>query len=239
MPQSIPSPAAPGWTAALVLHNLLALAANLSQVCGVLVWGWDTFQILMLYWMDTLLVGIWALLRLAALPANQLGVMTVNGREVAATHTLLLQMFVPIVAVMMGGHLLLLWVMFSGTGTQGLHGPTGFVSRFVVESGAWAPLLLTLLTGAVGFGRSMASRDDASERRTAVSQPVDGVGAAIGGALGRLVLMQIAIIVGGMFARSYGSAAPWLVLIALRTMLDYQRPDRGAARLTASSYFTK
>jgi hypothetical protein len=41
----------PPWTAALVVRNLLALAANMLQVYGVLYWQWDTFQILMLYWM--------------------------------------------------------------------------------------------------------------------------------------------------------------------------------------------
>jgi len=36
----------PGWTPALVLRNVLAFAANMLQVYGVLYWGWDIFQIL-------------------------------------------------------------------------------------------------------------------------------------------------------------------------------------------------
>ena len=53
----------PGWTPALVLRNVLAFAANMLQVYGVLYWGWDIFQILMLYWMETAVIGFWALLR--------------------------------------------------------------------------------------------------------------------------------------------------------------------------------
>ena len=34
----------PPWTAALVVRNLLAFAANLLQVYGVLYWQWDTFR---------------------------------------------------------------------------------------------------------------------------------------------------------------------------------------------------
>ena len=77
----------PGWTPALVLRNVLAFAANMLQVYGVLYWGWDIFQILMLYWMETAVIGFWALLRLAVLPADLLGKMTVNGQVVAATNT--------------------------------------------------------------------------------------------------------------------------------------------------------
>jgi hypothetical protein len=40
------------------------------------------------------------------------------------------------------------------------------------------------------------------------------------------ILMQVATIIGGMFARTYGSTAPWLILIGLKTLLDYQRPER-------------
>jgi hypothetical protein len=44
--------------------------------------------------------------------------------------------------------------------------------------------------------------------------------------MGRIVMMQAATIIGGMLARTYGSMAPWLILIGLKTLLDYQRPDR-------------
>src|SRR5450631_258448 len=43
----------PGWTPGLVFRNVLAFAGNMLQVYGVTYWGWDMFQILMLYWMET------------------------------------------------------------------------------------------------------------------------------------------------------------------------------------------
>jgi hypothetical protein len=189
---------APPWTAALVVRNLLAFAANMLQVYGVLYWQWDTFQILMLYWLETAVIGFWALMRLALLPAGTLGEMTVNGRVVPATNKLLLQLFVPFIVISMAGHLLILWAVFSR--------PTAF-GRFM---------------------RRLSLR-----RRTEslpAAAPADGVGPAVGGALGRIVLMQVAIIVGGMLARKYGSIAPWLILIALKTLADFERP----AKLDAS-----
>jgi Family of unknown function (DUF6498) len=231
------APVSPSWTPALVLRNVIAFAANMLQVYGVLVWGWDMFQILMLYWMETAVIGFWALLRLAVLPAGLLGEMTVNGRVIAATNTLLLQLFVPFVAISMAAHLLILWAMFSGASAAGVHGPLSFASKFIVASGAWAPLLFTWLSGAAGFyespkrgdfARGIRNRLSASRQTTAIpsSQTGDAVGAAIGGTLGRIVMLQVATIIGGMFARSYGTTAPWLILIGMKTLLDYQRPLR-------------
>jgi Family of unknown function (DUF6498) len=220
-----------------VLRNVTAFAANMLQVYGVLYWGWDMFQILMLYWMETGVIGCWALLRLAVLPAGLLGEMTVNGHVVAATNTLLLQIFAPFVAISMAAHLLILWVVFSDASTENVHGPISFASKFIVASGAWVSLLFTLLAGAVGFfespkrsnfARAIRSRLLPPRQITVVpsNQPADGVTPAIGGTLGRIVMMQVATIIGGMFARTYGSTAPWLILIGLKTLLDYQRPDR-------------
>jgi len=216
----------------LVLRNVIAFAANMLQVCGVVYWDWDMFQILMLYWMETGVIGFWALLRLAVLPAGLLGEMTVNGRVVAATNILLLQLFVPFVAISMAGHLLILWVVFSGASAADVHGPFGFASKFIVASGAWAPLLFTWLSGAAGFYESpkrsdfaRGIRDRLSPRQPARSNsPADGVGAAIGGTLGRIVMLQVATIIGGMFARTWGTTTPWLILIGIKTILDYQRP---------------
>ena len=234
---SITASVSPGWTPALVLRNLSAFAANMLQLYGVQYWGWDVFQILMLYWMETAVIGAWALLRLAVLPASLLGEMTVNGEVVAATNKLLLQLFAPFVVISMAAHLLILWVVFSGASAADVHGPVSFVFKFIIASGAWVPLLFTLISGAVGFyespkrgsfARTMRSRLGPPGRTMAVpgSQPADGVGPAIGGTLGRIVMMQVATIIGGMFARSYGSMAPFLVLIGSKTVLDYQPPDR-------------
>lgn len=227
--------ALPGWTPALVFRNLFAFAGNMFQVYGVLVWGWDMFQILMLYWMETGIIGFWALLRLAVLPQGMLGDISVNGRLVTATNMLLLQLFVPFVAISMAGHLLILWVVFSGASAAGVHGPVSFASKFIIASGAWQPLLFTLLAGAFGFyespkrtGLLRATRASPPRQVGVVVEnpPGDGVTAAIGSTLGRIVMLQVATIIGAMLARSYGTTAPWLILIGLKTLADYQRPAR-------------
>lgn len=234
---SVAAANSPDWTPALIVRNLLAFAGNMLQVYGVVVWGWGMFQILMLYWMETAVIGFWALLRLAVLPDGLLGEMTVNGRVVAATNRLLLQMFVPFVVISMAAHLLFLWLMFSGASAAGVHGPTSFAAKFIIGSGAWQPLLFTWLAGAIGFYQSPKRNDFMRAIRLLPSRPIadapnshgDGVGPAIGGTLGRIVMLQVATIIGGMLARSFGTTAPWLILIGLKTLTDYQRPDRKPA----------
>ena len=96
-------------------------------------------------------------------------------------------------------------------------------------------MLFTWLAGAVGFYESPKRNDFARAILPLPARPIvpdgaeprgDAVGAAIGGTLGRIVMLQVATILGGMLARSYGTTAPWLILIGLKTLTDTQRPDR-------------
>ena len=130
-------------------------------------------------------------------------------------------------------HLLFLWVMFSGGWSKVVHGPLSFAAVFIVASGAWVPLSFTLLAGAAGFYESPKCsifRDAASpqlcRRRKPTARP--RTHAAIGGTLGRIVAMQVAVILGAMLANTYGTTAPWLILIGLKTLLEFQRPQARA-----------
>ena len=51
-------------------------------------------------------------------------------------------------------------------------------------------------------------------------ETTDGVGAAVGGMLGRIVIMQCAVIFGGMLAQKYGSNAPMYIVIGLKLLSD-------------------
>ncbi|KPJ85373.1 hypothetical protein AMJ57_03335 [Parcubacteria bacterium SG8_24] len=55
----------------LSLYTLIA--ANLIPVVGVLLLGWDMRDALFLYWMENLIVGFFAVLRIAFAPGNPFG----------------------------------------------------------------------------------------------------------------------------------------------------------------------
>ncbi len=218
---------------ALLMRNLFALGANLLPAYGVLYLGVDPFQVLMLYWMETAIIGFWMVMTLARLPSDQLGDVTVNGRVQHATNAILVEVFGAMTLIFMAAHLLFLWVLFSGDWPHHVTGPISFVREFVIASGAWVPLTLTFLAGFAGFCHSAARPDFVGtiERRlypmrtsfvTETPKPSDGVGPVVGGMLGRIAIMQVAVIVGAMLARSYGSEAPLLIMIGLKTLFGFQ-----------------
>ncbi|MCP3463309.1 DUF6498-containing protein [Bradyrhizobium sp. CCGUVB23] len=201
----------------LIAQNLLTAVANGLPLYGVLYRGTDPFQVLMLYWMETAVAGFWMLMTLARLPQALLGDITVNGRTRRATNSDMVKLFSAVLLVFMAGHLLFLWVIFSGDWSQRVSGPLSFVQAFVLHSGAWAPLTLMFLGGLVGYVR-MRARPHAPDAGTA-----DAFGSVVGATLVRIVMMQAGIIFGGMLARSYGSRAPFLILIGLKTLFDMRR----------------
>jgi Family of unknown function (DUF6498) len=203
----------------------LTLVANLIPLAGVWWWGWDVFQVLVLYWMQTVMVVIWTLLHLHKLPGEKLGDITVNGVERPATHQDLLLLIGGVGFVFCAAHAPFLWVLFSGEWSLRVHGPVTFWQHMVIASGAWAPLLINVIAGAVSYIETppwsafmcwIGQRIGLAETSHA-----DGdVGSVITPMLGRVVLMQVAIIFGAMLAQVVGSTAPLLILIGLKTLAD-------------------
>lgn len=219
---------------ALLLRNLLALGANLLPAYGVLYLGVDPFQVLMLYWMETAIIGFWMVLTLGRLPAHLLGEVTINGRVQHATNAILVKLFGGMTLCFMGAHFFLLWVVFSNDWPHHVSGPISFVREFVIASGAWVPLTLTFLAGFAGFCHSAARPDfvGAIEHRIypmrtsfvpETLKPSDGVGPVVGAALARIAIMQVAVIIGALLSRSYGNQAPLLIMIGLKTLFGFQR----------------
>lgn len=212
--------------------TLLLLASNLIPLAGLYYWGWDAFQLLILYWMETVIVAGWAMARLATLPQPLLGRMTVNGRDVPATHALLLELFGLAALVFLSCHLLFTMLLFSEGWRGRVDGPLSFLRVFLIESGAWAPLLLAFVAGLVNFLTQSPrpqfmraihvrlTRTALVEQEAPLDENVHGVGATVGGMLGRIAIMQAAVIFGAMLANRYGTMAPMLIVIGLKLLFD-------------------
>lgn len=227
--------------------TLLALIGNLIPLAGLHYWHWDPFQLLILYWMETLIVAGWALARIAALPDNLLGRITVNGRDRAATHADLLYLFGSTAAAFCLAHLFFLWFIFQEGWRGKVDGPASFVRIFLIESGAWAALLFAFLAGAVAFVTSPARahvvrlvearllRKDLVEPSPKLDEAAHGVGAAVGSLLGRIVIMQAAVIFGAMLSRSYGTNAPMYIVIGLKLLSDLRGKSFRGGTITLES----
>jgi hypothetical protein len=231
----------------LGLSTFLSLVGNLIPLAGLYYWHWDPFQLLMLYWMETVIVAGWALARICTLPDNLLGRMTVNGKEQPATRPALLGMFGGMAVAFCSAHFFFLWIIFQDGWRGKVDGPASFIRVFVIESGAWAPLLFAFVAGAAAFVTSPARpyvmrlvearllRKDKVEMMPRLDETTHGVGAAIGGLLGRIFIMQAAVIFGGMLARNYGSNAPMYIVIGLKLLSDLGGNSLSGATVTVKS----
>jgi len=212
-----------------VLAALLFTAFNLIPLYGIYAWGWDAFQLLLLYWGETFILFACTLTHIACIPPARLGTMIVNGKTVPASRAMMVGFF----AVHGGGfvsiHLFFLCALFSGDAFSQLHGVVDFIRSFLLASGAWAPLLLVVLAGIVDVltGEYHPAFVDAFARwlhvtldRPPIGQPGDAVGSVVGGLYLRIFVMQAAIIFGGMASQRYGSLAPLVIVIALKTLAD-------------------
>lgn len=221
-----------------ILSVLVGLVANLIPVYGVLYWQWDAFQLLMLYWTETVIVAFWAVLGITRVPVDQLGTITVGGRPRPATHKLLCGYFTLVASLFILGHLALLWIMFSGEWLKKVSGASSILHALYIADGLWLALIFMF----VSAGISYLSRTPVAYPRTiarghspkkppgqAGEEGSDAVGEVVGGLLVRIFITQAAIIFGGMLAKAYGSMAPLLIVIGCKTLIDAATTSRGSS----------
>lgn len=215
------------------ISTLIALVGNLVPLAGVIYWGWDPFQLLMLYWMETVILAGWTMARIGVMPQAELGTITVNGRMRPGTNRMMVGFFSLHAGMFIAVHFLFLWLLFSDGWTSRVRGPTSFVTYLVIDSGAWIPLVFALAAGLISFLTERA-------RSLAYIVPPDGkaedrVGSVVGALYTRIFVMQFAIIAGGMFAKEYGTNAPLLIVIVLKTLFDLRLGNGGIPMTVTSS----
>jgi len=218
-------------SARITASSLLLVAANLLPIAGVVWWGWDAFVLLMLYWLETAIIGFWTIVRLVATPTS----VDVNGKpldEMNLVGRMALGAFVTVHAgIFMAVHFVFLWVLFSGAWSERIAGVASFVRVMIVGTDLWLPLaFLFVVRGVLVMGLALRRRlgivADARPVEADDDNPIVGLYV-------RIVVMQFTIILGAWFAILAGdSVGPLILLIALKTVVDVFS-DRIAHHLAA------
>ena len=222
--------APPGHTLRQVLlqpATLTLVAINLVPLIGILVWGWDAFVLLMLYWMETAIIAFWSMVRLATLPGEAVGDLTFGAEKRTISRPALIAVFTANAAGFMAVHLLLLWVMFAGDWSRRIHSVRDFIradgGRDRALAAAAAAVHRARPRAVVRSHRAWALADvGASASRHPARPPArEPQGEAILlGLYVRIFIMQLTIIVGVWFALVIGSVAPFIILIIIKTVFD-------------------
>jgi hypothetical protein len=215
---------------------LVGLVGNLIPLYGVLYWQWDAFQLLMLYWTETVIVAFWTILGIRRIPTDRLGTINVGGREKSATHNLLCGYFTLVAAMFILGHLGFLWIIFSGEWLKKVSGSSSILRELYVTDGVWLALIFMFVSAWISYltirpadyVRPIERGRGRETTPATAGEGSDAVGEHVGGLFVRIAIMQVAIIFGGMLAKSYGSMAPLLIVIGCKTLIDAGIASRGS-----------
>jgi hypothetical protein len=210
--------------------TLLLVAANLLPIAGVVWWGWDAFVLLMLYWLETAIIGFWTIVRLIVAPTA----VDVSGKPLSqmgfATRIGLGAFIAVHAGIFMSVHFIFLWALFSGDWSSEIDGPGEFVRVMIVGTDLWIPLaFLFLVRGVMVMGPSVRRR--LGIVAGAEPEPAEPENPVLGLYI-RIVVMQFTIILGAWFALLAGdTVGPLLLLIALKTAVEvfYDRITRHTA----------
>jgi hypothetical protein len=208
------SPAKIGWLAALSPRFLGApsvivlIAANLLPLYGVLYGGWDLFSLMLLYWMETGIIGFFAIIQMALQ---------------ARWHALfLVPFFIVHFGGFMYGHFLFLSAFFGG-GFR-VSGISGVLWDHVTRHGLWLALIALFISHLVSFIVNvlrpmwhLTPGHSGIEHR----QPLTDAQQVMMAPYGRIVVMHVTIIFGAMLSVMFNTkTAAYVLLIALKIVVD-------------------
>lgn len=194
------------------LSTLVLIAINLVPLAGVVFWGWDVFVLLILYWLETAVIGFWTMVRVLIMPPPTLNAATARigaTRPVGGIGAALLLTVHS--GIFMTVHFLFLWTLFAGDWADRIHGPAEFVTGLLLGTGLWLPLLiLFVVRGWYTLRPLLLGEADPEGDRDVLT-----------GLYTRVVVLQVAIIFGGWLTILTGGSIGTLILLVIgKTLVE-------------------
>ena len=205
----VPKPAAPWPPSAYVL-----IAVNAVPVVGVLLFHWTVFSVILLYWCENVIVGVFNVLRMLTAEPGDVGVWIGKG------------FIIPFFCVHYGmftfvhGELVLA-LFGGGAGRGGLR--FGALIDAVGRAGVWYGVVFMALSHLVSFVHNYLLGGE--YRRTGLNQLMTQP-------YSRVMVLHFTILLGGVLVQLAGSPIAALpLLVVLKTALDLRAHLAERARL--------
>lgn len=203
------------------------ILANLVPVAGVFVAGWRVFDILILYWIENVIVGLVNVLRMATCTAGiggrrferALEKVSVPrrialGRVDAGAKFFMIPFFMLHYGAFCFAHLAAVTALF-GNGEASiapLKSLSGYLGEGVTSSPLWLAIAAILASHLLSFAANFIAGGE--YRRTSLSDLMHRPYA-------RIMILHVTIIIGGGLVQYFGSPVYLLlVLVALKTLMD-------------------
>ncbi len=193
----------------------MLVAANLVPLAGVVWWDWDVFFLLLLFWSENVVIGIFGIAR-----------MIVAGKTESVAESLFLPVFFLLhYGGFMFGHFMVLFGMYEGSvAPAGEHLEPRDYYGLIVEKLNWVPVAALFISHGWSFVENFMGGQE-HERLTpnqAMTLPYR-----------RMFITHIALIAGGFFLIEKGQPLAGLVLLVLMKIgLDVTFHRREHARLS-------
>ena len=190
--------------------RLLTIGFHLLMLLGVWFYGWSAYSLLILYWLETLVIGIWTLVLVAAMPRQPIRLFS---SPATPAHTGIgMALFVLAHAgLFMFVHLFFLQGVFGmETGAGAILDVTGIVT-VVLDGRLWLPLAGLFLIRALMTYESLRKSDSVDRQLI--------------GFYFRIVVMQFAIIGGGFLVILLGAQAALIMLVIVRVGFELAIPS--------------
>jgi hypothetical protein len=207
-PPPAPQPAMPVEPEASPVAAPLLVAANLVPLAGVLLWDWRVGDVVILYWMENLVIGAFNVLRILLARPRGSRLAGVAGKVfLAGFFTVHYGMFCY-------GHGVFLAFMFPLPGADGRPlGIDAVVLDMLREPGLLAAVAALIASHGYSFVRNYLGRGE--------YRNVDP-GKLMSRPYGRIVLVHLYVIAGGILVHALQSpVAPLVLFVALKTGIDY------------------
>ena len=191
------------------------IAANLLPLIGVLLWEWDVFFLLLLFWCENVIIGVFGIARLI-----------VAGESENAVEGLFLPAFFLVhYGGFMFGHFMLLFAMYSShaAGAGQAAEPADYYSM-AIDNLNWIAVIALFVSHGWSFIENYMGKREYENLRP---------GAAMALPYRRMMITHVALLVGGFFLIEQGQPLAGLVLLVLlKIVLDMTFHRREHQRLT-------
>jgi hypothetical protein len=201
-----------------MIATLFLIGSNLVPLVGIAFWGWDAFELLVLYWCETAVIGFWTAVEMTFRPAPfpDRNMERLSHKMGRGFRSMLLMVNV---AIFMAAHMAFLWNLFAGPWKERIHGPEEFVRELIVGNGLWMPLAVTFVTQGALLLYDLLS----PAGNTGAVSPFDTnirSSSAIAGLYRRIVVMHLTILFGGWILIGFAREHAATILVAVKTVID-------------------